>query len=353
MGTVRALNFDHMKFPQPLESITKPSKDVMVGENQQGSSDCCHDQKICHFKRLSEAAGATQPPEKRLKKNNENSHGREYDEDSDGVDSGDVKDVKSWEEVYKRSVSEDTRIAYLSEFFKFLQTVDGGRFKENEALENTCHVHKMMEALESGAHTIDCLLDRQNIWDWVEPRIETKLSARTLQKYLFSLEKFYDFISCCRLPAYLPQFSEKTKSVASILECVCPHWRRIVGQIASERRCKGLLVEPVDSCTSFPSDARTSFTLTQSVLGELSGSIQTSSNESKMQGSATMWPLRKRWRIEDVELLLTHFKRNPGKAAIRKKMTQDEELEELVKREGLNRCYEKVKSLYREKKVKA
>lgn len=353
MGAVRALKFDHMKFPQPLESITKPSKDVMGRENQQESSDCCHDQKICHFKRLSEAAGTTQPPEKRLKKNDENSHDREYDKDSDGAYSGDVEDVKSWKEFYKRKVSEDTRIAYLSEFFKFLQTVDGGCFKVNEALENTCHVLKMMEALESGGHTIDCLLDRQNIWDWVEPRIEAKLSARTLQKYLFSLEKFYDFISCCRLPAHIPQFSEKTKSVASILKCVCPRWRRIVAQIACKRKCKRLLVDPVNPCASFPADADTSFTLTQNVLGEHSGSAQTSSNESKMQGSATMWPRRKKWRNEDVQLLLVHFKRNPGKAAIRKKMTQDEELEALVKREGLNRCYEKVKSLYREKKVKA
>ena len=493
MDAVRALKLDHMKFPQPLESIIKPSADAVVTKeigrnstpqgNQQGSSDR-HDQKICHFKRLSETAGQPgQPLEKRLKKNDENSYDREYDKDS-----GDVEDVKSWKEFYKRSVSEDTRIAYLSEFFKFLQTVNGGGFKEDEALENTCHVLKMMEALERGGHTIDCLLDRLNIWDWVEPRIETKLSVRTLQKYLFSLEKFYDFISCCRLPAYLPQFSEKTKSVAkrlacvcphwrrkvgqiaciifpadkfynedtriaylseffkflqtvngggfkedealentchvlkmmealergghtidclldrlniwdwveprietklsvrtlqkylfslekfynfisccrlpaylpqfsektkgvaSRLACVCPHWRRIVGQIACERRCNPLLVDPVNPCSSFPADAGTSFTLTQSVLGEHSRFTETSSNESKMQGSASMWPRRKKWRNEDVELLLTHFKRNPGKAAIRRKMRQDEQLEELVKREGLNRCYEKVKSLYKEKK---
>lgn len=77
---------------------------------------------------------------------------------------------------------------------------------------------------------------------------------------------------------------------------------------------------------------------------------RTSSNKRNFRGLIVTNPRRKKCERKDVELLGNHFREKPGKAANRKKMKEDEELEKLMKRKGLDRCHEKVKTLYKKRK---
>ena len=76
-------------------------------------------------------------------------------------------------------------------------------------------------------------------------------------------------------------------------------------------------------------------------------SVEASSSEPPRQEPTCKWPRRKKWTQRDTKIVKKHFKNNPGRKAIRKKIEEVEELQELVEREGLERCLEKVKSLFK------
>lgn len=259
-------------------------------------------------------------------------------------------DAKTWKTFYERPSNEDTptRIAYLSEYFQFNQTPFGGLLSEDEAISYTRQVHKMMEALDSDSDTIDCLLDDERVWEWVHARIETEFSGRTLQKYLLSLENFCKFVSWGRdLPPHIPRFKKETKSLAQSMAQSCKGFRSSVGKIAVEKRWKRLLVDPV-FVQRWAEEAVRKHQLIQRVLRlDDSESVEASSSEPPRQEPTCKWPRRKKWTQSDTKIVKKHFKNNPGRKTIRKKIEEVEELQELVEREGLERCLEKVKSLFK------
>lgn len=58
-------------------------------------------------------------------------------------------------------------------------------------------------------------------------------------------------------------------------------------------------------------------------------------------------PLRTRWHKKDEEVLLQHFPFKPPKKVIRNVCDEHEELQEIVARNGFERVYEKVKTIYK------
>jgi len=360
MKMVEALKIDQRNFPQTPESMAKPNTEVTVIKKverrsatlggQRAPSEDRDGHSICRSKCLSQDETIGQPPVKKSKKDDDDDSDDDVNGESESEEPADnsdddeeERDMTSWKEFYKRSSTADNRTGYLSEFYKYLQTLDGGLLSEDEALASTRQVHKMMEAMDSDTNTIACLLNCKAVWEWVEPRIETELSGRTLQKYLLSLEKFYIFVSHWHLPLHLPRFSKKTKDLAERLKLFCPNWRRSAGKMAFEKRWKRLLDDPEYTAED---DVRRRRLIRRILKPDLSHTM-TSSDEGNEP--TARWPRRKKWEKKDTELLRTHFKRNPGMKAIRRKMAEVEELEELMKREGLARCYEKVKSMYKKK----
>ena len=80
------------------------------------------------------------------------------------------------------------------------------------------------------------------------------------------------------------------------------------------------------------------------------GSSQTTTATSQ-RASVSAYPRRIRWNDDDTKLLCVKFEETtrPGKAAIRKKFFQDEDLKKLMTTAGFERCYEKVKTIYRKR----
>lgn len=368
MKMVEMLQTDHSKFPKTMESTVKPGEGIRV--EKKTFKKIPVPQRVPPLEQLLDRM-IDHPPNRLLQTTRASARNDhlpyirykeardEDDSDNDGDDnegeefaddvgSEDEGDISSWKQLYTRSSSRDTRISYLAAFYKFLQSINGGWLDENEALANTRRLHKMVEAIDSRADTFDCLMDRKLVWEWVLPRIETELSGRTLQKYLLALEKFYRFVARCNRFPHLPQFSEETRDSAENLLSTSPDWRRSVQKIAAEKRWKRLLADPVyvkQMCHQAVKRCAPISSATRSV-----SSAPACSNENNVQEPTSRWPSRKKWDKKDVKLLLAHFKKNPGRAAIRKKMERVAALRRLKNNEGLERCYEKVKSLYRKKK---
>lgn len=222
-------------------------------------------QKLRRSKRLAEASTRDEPPNKKSKEQGAtDDEDSDYERNDDGYEDNDDDDDISntettappdtsigeeeveggWKNTYKRSPQPNTRMAYLGEFFKHLQTFLGDNCLEDEAVSHTRKVHKMLESIEpqsSTSTTIECLLDNETIWEWANARIERTMAGRTVQKYLLSLEKFLFFISSHKLPPHLPKLSKASLKLAQEMSDVCPKWRRSTNKIAHDRRWKKLV----------------------------------------------------------------------------------------------------------------
>ena len=317
MKMVNVLKENHSQFPSNLDSPAKPHDSVSVvkktvkkkavkGDMQPTSEDRQGHNVRCS-KRLLEKESTGQPPEKKSKMvdgddddivviEDTDDHDDEDEEEEEEEEKEEEEDmVMSWKEFYKRPSNQDTptRTAYLSEYYKFVQTIHGGWVREDEALEHTRQVHRLMTTIDGDSDSIDCLLDRERVWDWVLPRIETQLSGRQLQKYLLSLEKFYRFIKWhSNFPPHL-KVSKKTKKLATNLEQLCPNWRRSIHKIAEEKRWKCLLANPV-YIQQRVSEAARRARLIRSVFKRASASTATSSEQNHAQEPTTAWPRRKK-----------------------------------------------------------
>ena len=248
--------------------------------------------------------------------------------------------ASGWKEKYSQSSQPNERMEWLAAFYRHLQkpSIIGENLKPQEALEKTRNVHKMMEEIDGSAITIDCLLDHEKIWEWANNRIETVMAERTVQKYLLSLEKFVRFINAKYCPAELrTKLSKASREAVSSLCSTCPNWRRSVCKIANERRwtmMKNNLEYKNQVWGEALEKRRQAFD--ENILGL--------SNRTPMGTQ----PLRSKWDREDEQLLMMYFSFKPPKEVIRNVCETVEDLKELVQRKGFERCYEKVKSLYRQ-----
>ena len=293
-------------------------------------------------KRVAQPLKGNQPASKKSKPEVEMEHGDDDDETflaeasavSDMSSTTEVE-VGGWKKTYKQSHPSNGRMRYLSEYFKHLQTFFGGNHTEDEALEFTRCLHKMMESIDYTSTSIDGLLDREKIWEWANARIETTMVGRTVQKYLLSLEKFCYFIMHPR-STQLPKLSKGSLKLAQEVHSTCPNWRRSVNRIATERRWKKMEDDPEYMEKVCEEGAtRRADAFDENILGL---------HNPTPIGSR---PLRSKWDRKDEKLLLRFFAFKPPKDVIRGVCEKVDELQELVAREGFDRVYEKVKTLYR------
>lgn len=294
-------------------------------------------------KRLAQASKVSQPPSKKSKPEVETEHDDD-DDDEVQVEASAASDISStseaevgggWKNTYKRSPQPNTRMEYLSQYYQHLQTFFGGDYTEDEALYYTRCVHRMMDSIDATSTTIDCLLDKDAIWEWANARIETTMVGRTVQKYLLSLEKFYYFIVYER-SSQLPKLSKASLKLAREVHDKCPNWRRSTNKIAGERRWKKIEDDP-ESMEKVCEEAmrRRDHAFDENILGLR--------NPTPI-GSQ---PLRSKWDRKDEQLLLRYFTFKPPKDVIRHACEEVDELQELVARKGFERTYEKVKTLYK------
>lgn len=251
--------------------------------------------------------------------------------------------ASGWKEKYSQSSQPNERMEWLAAFYRHLQkpSIVGGNMSPPEALEKTRNVHKMMEDIDTNyddtTTTIDCILDHEKIWEWANNRIETVMAERTVQKYLLSLEKFVRFI-CLDCPSELrAKLSKASLLTVRSLTLSCPNWRRSIHKIAMDRRWEKMEEDPEYKYQVWGEaleKRRQAFD--ENILGL--------SNRTPMGTQ----PLRSKWDPEDEELLMTYFTFKPPKEVIRNVCETVEDLKELVQRKGFERCYEKVKSLYRQ-----
>ena len=284
------------------------------------------------FKRVAQPLKVNQPASKKSKPEVEMEHG---DDDDDETSLAEASADMSWKNIYKQPQPRNSRLKYLSEYYKHLQTFFGGNHTEDEALEFTRCLHKMMESIDCTSTSIDGLLDRDKIWEWANARIETTMVGRTVQKYLLSLEKFCFFVMCPR-STQLPKLREASRKLAQQVHSTCPNWRRSVNRIATERRWKKMEDDPEYMEKVCEEGARRrADAFDENIVGL---------HNLTPIGSR---PLRSKWDRKDEQLLLRFFAFKPPKDVIRGVCEKVDELQELVAREGFDRVYEKVKTLYR------
>lgn len=295
-------------------------------------------------KRLAQASKVNQPASKKSKPEVETEHEDDDDDDTLQAEASAASDISStsevevgcgWKNTYKRSPQPNSRMEYLSQYYQHLQTFFGGEYTENEALEFTRCLHRMMENIDCTTSSIDGLLDPDKVWEWANARIETTMVGRTVQKYLLSLEKFCHFIVHERSPQ-LPKLRKASLKLAQEVHNRCPTWRRSANRIAAERRWKKIKDDPEYMEKVWEEGRRRrADAFDENILGLR--------NPTPI-GSR---PLRSKWDRKDEKLLLRFFAFKPPKDIIRRVCEEVDELQELVARKGFDRVYEKVKTMYR------
>lgn len=299
------------------------SGNEVVEDCQQCLPEDQNRQKVVRFygrKRPSQAARMRDIPVKRIK--------MERDDDKEELEEEEKQD-----EFLKAA----TRAAFLSAFVEYLQTTDGGSMTEEEAKLHATQVGNVMDSIDcdmEDGDTIHCLLDRGRVSKWIQPSVGKKRSKRIFRKRLFSLEKFYLFLGCQGFPLQL------ARSLSSTIS----NWTENVHELAAFIHTHPAL--GAQMTVKEKSTASTSVTGAQTSTRTNPGARLPSSNES-----CDSCRERKAWKSEDSKLIMNHFSTNPGKANVRLKMKRKKELQRLLNREGFDRIYEKVKSIFR-KKVK-
>ena len=291
-------------------------------------------------KRLAQASKVNQPANKKSKPEVE--IWTDDDDDTLQAEASAASDISfsevevgcGWKDTYKRSQQPNSRMKYLSQYYQHLQTFFGGHYTEDEALEFTRCLHRMMDDIDCTS-TIDGLLDPANIWEWVNGRLEITMVGRTVQKYLLSLEKFCLFISYEASPQ-LPKLAKASLKLAQDVHSKCPKWRRAANRLASERRWKKFEDDPEYMEKVCEKDTRRrEEAFDENILGLR--------NPTPIDSR----PLRSQWDQQDEKLLLQFFAFKPPKDIIRRVCEEVDELQELVSRKGFDRVYEKVKTMYR------
>ena len=305
------------------QTLSVLSGNEVIEERQECPPEDQNRQKVVRFygrKRPSQAARLRDIPEKRIKM-----------ERDDGKE--ELEEEEKQDEVLKAA----TRAAFLSVFVEYLQTTDAGSMTEEEAKVHATQVGDVMDSIDcdmEDGDTIHCLLDRGRVSKWIQPSAGKKRSMRIFRKRLFSLEKFYVFLGCQGFPLQL------ARSLSSTIS----NWTENVNELAAF-----IHTHPVSGAQMVvkeTSTASTNVTGTQTCTRTNLAAGIPSSNES-----CDSYRERKAWKSEDSKLIKNHFRTNPGKANIRLKMKRKKELQGLLNREGFDRIYEKVKSVFR-KKVK-
>lgn len=314
---LQAINLSgHSKQKLPVLSANE-----VVEERQQCPPE--DQKKVVRFygrKRPSQAARMPDIPVKRIK--------MECDDDKEELEEEEKQD-----EFLKAA----TRAAFLSAFVEYLQTTDGGSMTEEEAKVHATQIDDVMDSIDcdmEDGDTVHCLLDRGRVSKWIQPSAGKKRSMRIFRKRLFSLEKFYLFLGCQGFPLQL----------ARILSSTISNWTENVHELAAFIRTHSAFGSQLTVKEKSP--ASTSVTGAQTSTRTNPAARLPSSNES-----CDSYRERKAWKSEDSKLIMNHFSTNPGKANVRLKMTRKKELQGLLNREGFDRIYEKVKSIFR-KKVK-
>ena len=291
-------------------------------------------------KRLAQASKVNQPANKKSKPEVE--IWTDDDDDTLQAEASAASDISfsevevgcGWKDTYKRSQQPNSRMKYLSQYYQHLQTFFGGHYTEDEALEFTRCLHRMMDDIDCTS-TIDGLLDPAKIWEWVNARLEITMVGRTVQKYLLSLEKFCLFIVYEASPQ-LPKLAKASLKLAQDVHSRCPKWRRGANRLASERRWKKFEDDPEYKEKVCEKDTRRrEEAFDENILGLR--------NPTPIDSR----PLRSQWDQQDEKLLLQFFPFKPPKDIIRRVCEEVDELQELVSRKGFDRVYEKVKTMYR------
>ena len=345
-------------FGQNLETLETVFRKQPVEDKQQCLPEDHHRQNVLRFygyKPMSQAASAGQPPEKKSKTNAVNGVNKDYVDNSN--DRSDDEDVK---ECLKQCTP--SRKAYLSEFVKFLRTKDAGSMTKKEALGHAHQVLSVMQEMDCVSDTIHCLLDRKRVSEWKQPLNEKRRSTRLLRRYLSSLEKFYIFLGSHRLSPQL----------ASSLDRNVPHWIRKVHKLTHPRFGEKMMEKATAEITVSQTSTRgdpalglVSSNENRLVCCGIRTAASTGQPPQKKSGknadggngvnedAVDSDSIRRRtaWNSEQELLVLYHFRTNPGKAAIRHKLLEVDELHELMNSEGVERIYEKVKSLHKKKRV--
>ncbi|KAJ7393973.1 hypothetical protein OS493_003644 [Desmophyllum pertusum] len=334
--------------PSATATKKKVKKNGTGQDKEQPSSEDV--QEIRRSKRLAQAAAVDEPPSKKQGVTDDSDDdddivdNYENDDDCENNDSSSeaeaASDISSpskeaagigWKNIYKQPSQPNTRMAYLAEFYKRLQTIDLGLCTAIEALEHTRHIHKLMDGIDAStctscSTTINCLLvDSKTIWEWADTRIGTTMAGRTVQKYLLSLEKFYLLITCCELPPHLPKLSHASLVMARCARTSLPGFRTTAGKIAAERRWKSMKDNPEYMHQLHEENVRRhKHILDPNIIG--------------LRNSTPMGtqPLRSKWDRKDEQLLVRYFTFKPPKDVIRHVCEEVEELRELVAKKDLN-----------------
>ena len=311
LQSINLSGYSRQKLPNIL------SGNEVVEERQQYPPEDQNRQKVVRFygrKRPSQAARIRDIPEKRIK--------MERDDDKE-----ELEEEKKQDEFLKAAA----RAAFLSAFVEYLQTTDAGSMTEEEAKVHATQVGDVMDSIDcemEDGDTIHCLLDRGRVSKWIQS------SAGKKRKRLFSLEKFYVFLGCQGFPLQLARSRSSTIS----------NWTKNVHELAAF-----IHAHPVFGAQMMVKETSTAST---SVTGtQTSTRTNTAAGLPSSSESCDSYRERKAWKSEDSKLIMNLFSSNPGKANIRSKMKRKIELQGLLNREGFDRIYEKVKSIFR-KKVK-
>ena len=93
----------------------------------------------------------------------------------------------------------------MGQFYRFQRSIAGGDIPQAQPLNNTRHVHIIVQELDPQGTGLGCLIRNNSfdIWDkWAKPRLqEKKLKGNTIRVYLRSLESFLKWIKDYKNPS--------------------------------------------------------------------------------------------------------------------------------------------------------
>ena len=133
----------------------------------------------------------------------------------------------------------------LGQFYRFQRHIVGGDTPVAQALNNTRHVHIILQELDSHGTGLDCLARDKSfdIWDkWASPRLRKKhLKGTTIRLYFRYLESFFKWVKEYKTPVEDEDEQEDSKLTENGL-LIC-RW--------SLKRVSGDLFGHTDSIASF------------------------------------------------------------------------------------------------------
>lgn len=158
-----------------------------------------------------------------------------FGSDSDGIEEETSRESDAkWEDYYQQAeLHQSLREKCLGQFYRFQRHISGGDIPVAQALNNTRHVHIILQELDPHGTGLDCLVRNKSfdIWDkWASPRLREKtLKGTTIRLYFRSLQSFLKWVKEYKNPSEEEDEQEDSK----LMENVYSKQLRLLPQMAN------------------------------------------------------------------------------------------------------------------------